>query len=69
VYFDMDHKVLVRVGPWIEFVPLLRQTTLMEREGMFVLKNEGTSTSGGSSEELDVSYGSDGGRVPRPRQA
>ena len=63
VYIDTDNKLIVGVKPYAEFVPLFRQTNLVERDCMFVLKNEETSESGGSSGELAVSGGRDGRRI------
>ena len=55
--------------PFLEFVLLFRQTKLIEQDSMFVLKNERTSESGGSSGKSVVSGGRDGGRVLVRRKA
>jgi hypothetical protein len=37
---DTDQKRIVGVKPYAEFVPLFRQTRMMERDWMFVLEGE-----------------------------
>jgi DNA invertase Pin-like site-specific DNA recombinase len=76
VYIDTDEKCVVGVRPYAEFVPLLRQTNLVEHEGMFVLEKDETAQGGNTSGRLHVSGGRDGRRScarregwyrPRPR--
>lgn len=62
--YDTDRKLIIGARPWGEFVPLFKQTNLVERDMMFVLKNKATSEDGGSSGQLAVSGGRDGGRTP-----
>ena len=78
VYVDTDTKCIVGVKPYAEFVPLFRQTKMIEQDYQFVLKNEQTAQDSESSERSYVRYGSDGhrgsmrplnrGYRPKPKQ-
>jgi hypothetical protein len=59
VYVDTHTKQIVGVKPYIEFVPMFRQTQLVETEGRFVLKNEEAALDG----QLPVWDGRDGIRI------
>jgi hypothetical protein len=63
VYMDTDAKQIVGVRPYAEFVPMFRQTPLVERDWQFVLENEMTAQESDSTERSYVLYGSDGGRI------
>jgi DNA invertase Pin-like site-specific DNA recombinase len=75
VYVDTDTKRIVGITPYAEFVPLFRQTKLVERNYRFVLENDEAAQAANCTERLDVSGGSDGIRIfarregfrPRPR--
>jgi hypothetical protein len=54
VYVDTDSKQIVGVKPYAEFVPMFRQTQLIERDRMFVLENKETAPEGNSSERSYV---------------
>jgi DNA invertase Pin-like site-specific DNA recombinase len=60
VYVDTDEKRIVGVKPYAEFVPLFRQTGMVERDYSFVLENEITAQDSKITERLDVSGGRDG---------
>ena len=63
VYIDTDEKRIVGVKPYAEFVPLFRQTGMVERDYSFVLENEITVQDINVTERLDVSGGRDGIRT------
>ena len=50
IFIDANHKTIVGVKPYAEFVPMFRQTKLAECDGMFVLKNEEAAQDGSSTE-------------------
>ncbi len=59
IYVDTHTRQIVGVKPYIEFVPMFRQTQLLEVEGRFVLKNDETALDG----RLPVWNGRDGIRI------
>lgn len=63
VYVDTDTKLVVGVRPYAEFVPMFRQTKLVERDGQFVLKNDDAAQGSDSTERHYVQYGRDGIRT------
>jgi DNA invertase Pin-like site-specific DNA recombinase len=75
VYVDTDTKTIIGVKPYAEFVPMFRQTKMVEQDYCFVLKNEEAAQQNESGERLPVWDGSDGRRIfarregfrPRPR--
>lgn len=60
VYVDMTTRQIAGVKPFAEFVPLFRQTKLVERDWCFVLENDETAQGDDTSGRLHVSHGSDG---------
>lgn len=60
VYIDPATKTITGVKPYAEFVPLFRQTKLIEREFRFVLENDETAQNTDASERSYVPNG-DGG--------
>ena len=59
IYVNTHTRQIVGVKPYIEFVPMFRQTQLVENEGRFVLKNEEAALDG----QLPVWNGRDGIRT------
>ena len=50
--------------PYAKFVPLFRQTKMMEQDFMFVLEEEKTAQDTSITERLDVSGGRDRASTP-----
>ena len=70
IYIDTDTKRIVGVKPYAEFVPMFRQTKLIEKDWQFSLEKEQTARECDSAERSYVQYGSDGIRIiVRPRVA
>jgi hypothetical protein len=68
VYVDTDTKMIVGVKPYAEFVPMFRQTRLIEKDWSFVLEKDETAQGDDTAERSYVQYGSDGIRIiVRPR--
>lgn len=65
VYVDTHTKQIVGVKPYIEFVPMFRQTQLVENERRFVPKNEEAALDG----QLPVWGGRDGIRIFARRES
>ena len=63
IYVDTDAMQIVSVKPYAEFVPLFRQTQMIERDYQFVLENKKAAQDLESSERSYVQYGSDGIRT------
>jgi hypothetical protein len=62
VYVDTDTKQIVGVRPYAAFVPMFRQTMLVERDWQFVLENKEIAPGGSTPERSYVLNGSDGRR-------
>ncbi|MCS6846528.1 MAG: recombinase family protein [Anaerolineae bacterium] len=63
VYVDTNAKTIVGVKPYVEFVPMFRQTRLIERDCTFILEESETARSADTAERSYVQYGSDGIRI------